>query len=152
MTVSEPQIKHLEFIQAAIARQASHSFAAKGWSVTVCTAGFFYAVTQKSIWLAVISAIPWILFAFLDAYYLRNERAYRCLYNDVRTHSPSVQPFEMGIKCYLQPKECTNPPAQSDKCGWWSVLGSVPWFAMQLAVGSAWLAVLLITIVRVTQL
>ncbi len=35
---SADPVKHLEFVQAVIARQAANSFLLKGWSVTLATA------------------------------------------------------------------------------------------------------------------
>jgi hypothetical protein len=40
--------KHLEMLQAAIARMASHSFVAKGWSVTLATAMLGLAAIRSS--------------------------------------------------------------------------------------------------------
>lgn len=46
LSVSEDQRKHLDFIQAVIARLASSSAAAKGWGLTVATAAFGFSATK----------------------------------------------------------------------------------------------------------
>ena len=44
--LNEDQRKHLEFIQAVIARLASSSTATKGWGLTVATAAFGFSATK----------------------------------------------------------------------------------------------------------
>ena len=65
------RVKHLEFIQAVIARLANNSFAYKGW-VVVLVAGVF-VVTGGSV-NVLIAVLPLLAFWGLDGYYLRQER------------------------------------------------------------------------------
>jgi hypothetical protein len=68
---SDARIKHLEFVQAVIARQASNSFLLKGWALTVAAAFFGFVATQLHWEVALVALLPVIVFWFLDAYYLR---------------------------------------------------------------------------------
>ena len=77
--------KHLEFIQIVIERHARTSFVLKGWSVTLVVAIFLLAVRGPSSALTmVVGLFPAAIFWGLDAYYLRQERLYRALYDHVR--------------------------------------------------------------------
>jgi hypothetical protein len=76
---------HLQMIQAAIARMASHSTTIKGWSVTVSGALLGYSATASTPVVAAIATYVIMAFAVLDAYYLAVERQYRLLYRRMTT-------------------------------------------------------------------
>ncbi len=93
--MSPEQIKHLEFIQATIARQASHSFSVKGWSLTVSGAIYAYAASHLSCWLAMVALLQPLAFAWLDMFFLRQERLFRELYGDAIKPDSPVTVFNM---------------------------------------------------------
>lgn len=76
--------KHLEFIQGVITRLARNSFLIKGWAVTLLAALFALASKDPEVRYAWIAFIPTVMFWGLDAYYLRQERLFRELYDAVR--------------------------------------------------------------------
>src|SRR5260221_6073889 len=87
--VTEYHIKHLELIEGIISRQAQNSFTVRGWSLTLSVGIFTFLLSQDAskqvppvAYLIVV--LPTIVFWLLDAYYLRQERLFRCLYDDVR--------------------------------------------------------------------
>jgi len=80
----EKKLKHLEFIQKTIERMAKNSFLLKGWSLTLTTALIAISVKEKEIDFLFISIIPVFVFWFLDSYYLKQEKLFRKLYNEVR--------------------------------------------------------------------
>jgi hypothetical protein len=102
--MQEEDIKHLEFVQAVIARQAGNSFLLKGWSITVAVALFAFAAKDTDPRFAILALFPALAFWALDAYYLRQERLYRELYDHVRlgaTGGPrTVEPLCMSTKAY----------------------------------------------------
>ena len=79
--------QHLSFIQGVITRMNSNSFSMKGWMVALVAAlcAMFASNSSQSFdYVFFIIAIPIVLvFWFLDAYYLKKERQYRDLYNEV---------------------------------------------------------------------
>lgn len=91
--------KHLEFIQAVIGRLATDSFLMKGWSLTVAAAFYGYAAAHANWRVAIPGLLPGLAFWYLDAYFLRQERAYRHLYDDARVRA--VTNFSMNAKGYL---------------------------------------------------
>jgi hypothetical protein len=75
---------HLEFILGVTERLARNSFLLKGWSVTLVAASLLLISRGAPPHIAAIALLPSVAFWGLDAYYLRQERMYRCLYNHVR--------------------------------------------------------------------
>lgn len=82
--MQDPTSVHLGFIQAIIARMAGNSFLIKGWSVTVSAALFALAANDANRAFAIVALLPALAFWGLDAYYLRQERLFRRLYDDAR--------------------------------------------------------------------
>jgi hypothetical protein len=93
-------LKHLEFIQAVITRLANDSFLMKGWALTVAGAFYGFAVKGTSWKVAAIGLMPVLIFWGLDAYFLRQERLFRGLYDQVRQHNPRVEPFAMNAAAH----------------------------------------------------
>lgn len=135
VTVSDERIKHLEFIQATIARQASHSFAVKGWSLTVSAAIYAYAASHLTWWLALVALLPPIAFAWLDAFYLRQERMFRELYSAACSNDTSLPLFEMDTRKYC---DRTAYP----RCSYRSVFKSDTWRVLHAMIFSVGLCLL----------
>jgi len=97
------KVKHLEMIQNVITRMNTNSFQTKGLSITIIAALLaIYASTTKLDFI-LLAIFPTILFWFLDAYCLLQERKFRGLYNDVAgvTENPKpIKPFEMRSDLY----------------------------------------------------
>jgi hypothetical protein len=90
------RIKHLEMIQAVVNRLAGNSFLVKGWAITVAGALFGFALTAHKGTVALVAAVPILAFWLLDTYFLRAERLFRALYDEVRLKDDRVQPFFLG--------------------------------------------------------
>lgn len=73
--------QELEHIQNIIDRQASNSFKIKGWTVTLVVVALLFRTNNFQLFAAFI---PLIGFWYLDAYYLRQERKFRELFDWVR--------------------------------------------------------------------
>lgn len=96
MTDDELRVKHLEMIQAIVARLAQNSFLLKGWAATLV--GVLVVLGNRSAEprFAILAVMPCLAFWALDGYYLALERRYRALYDDVR-ESPGTANFGMAI-------------------------------------------------------
>lgn len=90
------RVKHLELIQAVIARLGSNGFLVKGWAITVAGVFFGFAVNSENWQLALASILPTLAFWGLDAYFLRAERLFRELYRRVVVGDEAVAPFFMA--------------------------------------------------------
>ncbi|MFE1764627.1 hypothetical protein ACFW81_10450 [Streptomyces angustmyceticus] len=109
MTTTPPrfcpeEVKHLEFLQAVIARHANTSFLVKSWAMTV--SGAFIAIaTRGPSWKTAAVALALAAgFWLLDSYYLRQERRFRTLYEKVADRgTPWAMPFTMDAERYGDP-------------------------------------------------
>ncbi|RLP92797.1 hypothetical protein [Micromonospora sp. CV4] len=99
----EDRRKHLDYIQAVVTRMSSASSAAKGWLLPVVTATYGYALTQDANLVAALGVAAALLFGFLDANYLRQEKAYRRLYDAVARGTRKVPLFS------LDPSDADDP-------------------------------------------
>lgn len=117
MAEKEDIAKHLEFVLDVIERMARNSFLLKGWSITLVAAVFLLAIRGAQPALAMIAGLPLaITFWGLDAYYLRQERMYRALYNHVRKATPDpmdrfnldARPFKLSVDSWI--KSLISPP------------------------------------------
>ena len=91
-------IAHLGLIQGVIARQSQNSFALKGWSLTVAGAGIAIGAGDSSRWtVPLVALLATLAFGALDAMYLRTERAYRELYDQVRVREEKID-FSMDVR------------------------------------------------------
>lgn len=111
-------MKHLELVQAMITRLAQNSFAVRGWAVTLVSVLFALIASKDAPgWAALVALLPTLVFWGLDAYYLRQERLFRGLYDaiarDLRGGGSAVELFAMD----------TSKFAGTDT-GWASILFS----------------------------
>lgn len=95
--MSDNKIRHLEMIQGIINRMAGNSFSLKGWAVTLEAGLFALASKEADKLYFIIVYIPVLIFWGLDAFYLREERIYRELYNIVRNKLETEIDFDMDI-------------------------------------------------------
>ena len=91
----EAKLKHLELIQGVIDRMAFNSFRLKEWSVVLVSAILVLTVREGNGEAALIGLVPAVVFWGLDAYFLRQERLYRALYDHVRILEPHEIDFSM---------------------------------------------------------
>ena len=77
------RIRHLELIQGVITRLAQTSFVCKGWAITLVVA--VLVLGTKAPWHLLIAALlPTAVFWVLDGYFVRQQRLFRKLHDDVR--------------------------------------------------------------------
>lgn len=80
----EVKIKHLELVQNVISRMATNSFILKGWTITLISILFSLAINTSNIMFVSLAIFPALIFWGLDAYYLKQERQFRKLYDYIR--------------------------------------------------------------------
>ncbi|WP_461117543.1 hypothetical protein [Spirosoma jeollabukense] len=94
----ESKLKHLEFIQIIINRLNSNGFLIKGWAITLVAALFALAAKDANEQFILITYLSTLVFWLLDAYYLSQERQYRCLYNQVIQLDNETIDFSMNAR------------------------------------------------------
>lgn len=87
---------HLELIQGVINRMANNSFMLKGWAVTLVAGIYALASKDADKVYFFFTYVPIIVFWGLDAYYLRQEKLYRKLYDKVRKIDGNSIDFSMN--------------------------------------------------------
>ena len=91
----EAKLKHLEMIQGVITRMATNSFMLKGWNLSLVTALIALAAAKTSALSALVALLPCLVFWGLDGFFLRQERLFRGLYDEVRVKKPEDIDFSM---------------------------------------------------------
>lgn len=85
---------------------AGNSFLLKGWTVTLSAALLALAAKDADRSFALVALYPAAAFWGLDAYYLRQERLFRALYDDVRRRGwdavGGLEPFSLATKAYTK--------------------------------------------------
>lgn len=94
---SEHRHKHLDYLQAVIARMANNSFLFKGWAITLASALVGLGAVESQRPLLVIALMATLLFWRLDGYHLWLEKGFIQLYQMVaRKHNSEID-FNMTI-------------------------------------------------------
>lgn len=91
----EDRRQHLGFIQAVVTRMAQASSSAKAWLLPIITATYGFAITKNAPLIALLGIVAVIVFGILDANYLKQERAFRKLYDAVAVGGP-IPAFSMN--------------------------------------------------------
>jgi hypothetical protein len=123
--IADLRVKHLEMLDSVISRIAGQGASLKNYCITLTTAACGFAITLQKPVVALLSLVPVIVFALLDAQYLRLERRFRAVFEDVRLGNwKSVPSFDMRTASAL-------------KASYWSALSSwsIAIFYAPLAIG-----------------
>lgn len=94
--INTGRLKHLEMLQQIITRMAGHSFLVKGWSITLIAALLVLMTKDKITNLTYIALLPVIAFWVLDAFFIKQERLFRKLY-DLYRKQPQDTPTDFSM-------------------------------------------------------
>ena len=81
----------------------TNSFQIKAWTVTIVSALLAVYASTKNNHFVLVGILPTMIFWFLDAYYLNQERKFRGLYDDVADitdHPKQIKLFAMRPDLY----------------------------------------------------
>ncbi len=93
----DAKLKHLEFLQAVIARMATNSFLFKGWAITIAAGVSAFAAAKTKAAVLSVALVTTLMFWALDGYYLWLERCFRKAYVDIARRDPAEIDFSMAI-------------------------------------------------------
>lgn len=96
-SLREYMLKEIELIQDIIKRMAFNSFMIKGWAITLVVISLLLRGVKYQIWIAFI---PLLVFWFLDAYFLWQERLYRKLYDWVVNNRLKTDKYLFDMNAY----------------------------------------------------
>ena len=94
--MNEGKAEYLQMIQEPISRMSTVSAIFKGFAATIVSgiAALSYCDVNSTV--LALSFVPVLLFALLDIYYLKLEKKYRYLYNQVRQDEHPID-FSMEL-------------------------------------------------------
>ena len=104
--MEQEKIQHLEFIQNIINRMNSNSFQIKEWMITIVSALLALYASSDNLTYIFVAIVPTLLFWYLDAFYLQQERKFRELYKDVLPDESTIPLFAMPINNYTDCRFC----------------------------------------------
>lgn len=116
--MEQEKIQHLELIQNIINRMNTNSFQIKEWMITIVAALLALYASGNNVTYIFVAIIPTLLFWYLDAYYLQQERKFRKLYDDVLPDDSEISLFSMPIQNYTNCKYCLWSTFFSKTIGW----------------------------------
>ena len=97
MANMENKYKHMDYIQSVISRMASNTFYLKGWNITIIAAIVALSFNESDWRIYACSLVLNVMFWFLDAYYLKQEKLFRELYNKVaKINDDNLVDFSMN--------------------------------------------------------
>lgn len=92
--MTQSKLEHLKMLQAVITRMAGNSFMVKGWCITLVSA--LLALSAKDArFMVFVAYLPVLMFWWMDAFFLHQERLFRELYDHVRTSDKDESDFSM---------------------------------------------------------
>ncbi|GAA6479576.1 hypothetical protein ACG0Z4_10360 [Enterocloster aldenensis] len=112
----EKIINHLQLIQEPIGRMSTTSAVYKGFSAAILAGMATASYTDINKWAMLIAFIPILSFLGLDVYYLRTEKKFRFLYEQVRNCGCAP---DYSVRTALQKQELKKA-----KAGIWDCLCS----------------------------
>ena len=92
----EKKIAYLQMIQEPISRMSTASAIFKGFAATVVAGIAALTYCEVNTWILTLSFVPVLLFLLLDIYYLKLEKRYRYLYEQVRT---DIHVVDFSLNC-----------------------------------------------------
>jgi len=95
--LKEYMLKEIDIIQDIIKRMASNSFMIKGWTITLVVVTLLLKGANYQVWIAFI---PLLVFWFLDAYFLWQEKMYRELFKWVKNNRLKTDKYLFDMNAY----------------------------------------------------
>ena len=101
-SLKEYMLKEIEIVQDIIKRMAFNSFMIKGQTITLVVITLLLKGAEKyQVWIEVwIAFVPLLVFWFLDAYFLWQERLYRKLYDWVVNNRLKTDEYLFDMNAY----------------------------------------------------
>jgi len=96
-SLREYMLKEIDIVQDIIKRMAFNSFMIKGWAITLVVVALLLKGTEYQVWIAFF---PLLVFWFLDAYFLWQERMYRKLYDWVINNRLKTDEYLFNLNAY----------------------------------------------------
>lgn len=105
--------EYLQMLQEPICRMSTISAIFKGFAATIVAGISAISYSTTNLWVLGLSFLPVLAFAILDVYYLKLERKFRFLFNQVRQDKHEIN-FSMNLTS--DPLEIISAKARTWDC------------------------------------
>ena len=113
--MKESRLKHLEMVQAIVARLSGYSFAFRGLTITMAVAVVSVLTRSSNVAFLIAAIIGVCVLWGLDSYYLSKERQFRALYDLVRAGSDES---DMNLSTTQVPQDHRRAAASVSPAVW----------------------------------
>ena len=105
--------EYLQMLQEPICRMSTISAIFKGFAATIVAGISAISYSATNIWVLELSFLPVFAFAILDVYYLKLERKFRFLFDQVRLDKHDI---DFSMKLTSDPLEIISARARTWDC------------------------------------
>lgn len=105
--------EYLQMLQEPICRMSTISAIFKGFAATIVAGISAISYSFTNIWILGLSFLPVLVFAVLDIYYLKLERKFRFLFDQVRLDEHEI---DFSMKLTNDPVEIIRAKARTWDC------------------------------------
>lgn len=105
--------EYLQMLQEPICRMSTISAIFKGFAATIVAGISVISYSTTNIWVLGLSFLPVFAFAILDIYYLKLERKFRFLFDQVRMDKHEI---DFSMKLTNDPLEIISAKARTWDC------------------------------------
>ena len=111
--MSDGKTEYLQMLQEPICRMSTISAIFKGFAATIVAGISAISHSTTNIWVLGLSFLPVFAFAILDIYYLKLERKFRFLFDQVRLDKHDI---DFSMKLTSDPLEIISARARTWDC------------------------------------
>lgn len=105
--------EYLQMLQEPICRMSTISAIFKGFAATIVAGISAISYSTTNVWILGLSFLPVLAFAVLDIYYLKSERKFRFLFDQVRLDQHAI---DFSMKLTNDPLEILSAKARTWDC------------------------------------
>ena len=111
--MQDGKAEYLQMLQEPICRMSTISAIFKGFSAAIVAGISTISFPDINLWVMGLSFLPVLAFAVLDVYYLKLERKFRFLFDQVRTDKHEI---DFSMKLTTDPLEIISAKARTWDC------------------------------------
>lgn len=111
--MKDAKVEYLNLIQEPICRMSTISAIFKGFAASIVAGISVIAYSDIDIWVLGLSFLPVLAFAILDIYYLKLERKFRFLFEQVRLDKHEI---DFSMRLTNDPIEVISAKARTWDC------------------------------------
>lgn len=110
---AQEKCQYLQMLQEPICRMSTISAIFKGFAATIVAGISIISYETTNIWILALSFLPVLAFTIMDIYYLKLERKFRFLFEQVRNDQ---HPIDFSMKLTNDPLEIISAKARTWDC------------------------------------